>query len=130
MTRRFLPGLELAELFHRQVVAPILDAALQGVAYSAALIGYGSEVQGFDTVRSTDHAWGPRLQVFLAGEDVRARVRLLEADLDRRLPTRFLGCPVRFSFPDGAPARHWVHVHDLRPGIPMTCGVMCWPAST
>lgn len=114
MTRSFLPGLELAELFYRQVVAPILDTALRGVAYSAALIGYGSEVQGFDTVRSIDHAWGPRLQVFLAVEDFQARAQRLEADLDRRLPARFRGYPVRFSFPDGAPVRHWVHVNDLR----------------
>lgn len=114
MTRHFLPGLELAQLFYRQVVAPILDTALHGVEYSAALIGYGSEVQGFDTVRSTDHAWGPRLQVFLSGEDFQARAQHLEAELDRQLPAQFRGYPVRFSFPDGTPARHWVHVNDLR----------------
>ena len=112
--RHFLPGLELAQLFYRQIVAPILDTALQDVPYSAALIGYGSEVQGFDTARSTDHAWGPRLQVFLAGEDFQARAGDLEAELDRRLPVRFRGYPVRFPFPDGTPARHWVHVNDLR----------------
>ncbi|MEU8034871.1 hypothetical protein AB0C13_41285, partial [Streptomyces sp. NPDC049099] len=59
--------------------------------YSAALIGYGSQVQGFDTVRSTDHAWGPRVQIFLADEDFQALALQLEADLDRQLPTQFHG---------------------------------------
>ncbi|MFJ9541433.1 hypothetical protein ACIRPX_29800 [Streptomyces sp. NPDC101225] len=65
MPRRVLPGLELAQPFCLQVVAPVLDTALRGMPYSAAPIGCGSEVQGFDTVRSTDHAWGPRVQVSL-----------------------------------------------------------------
>lgn len=69
MTRSFLPGLELSQQFYTDVVAPILEKALAGVPYSAALIGWGSEVQGFDTVRSTDHAWGPRMQLFLSSED-------------------------------------------------------------
>jgi hypothetical protein len=110
----FLPGLELARLFYTEVVAPAVATLLPGMPYSAALLGWGSEVQGFDTVRSTDHAWGPRLQVFLGGEDFRAHADELDAGLDRELPVQFRGYPVRFSFPDGAPARHWVHVSDLR----------------
>ncbi|WUW19241.1 DUF4037 domain-containing protein [Streptomyces sp. NBC_01465] len=114
MTRVFLPGLELARLFHTEVVAPILNTALGKVSYSAALIGWGSEVQGFDTVRSTDHAWGPRLQVFLSSRDFRAHADELDALLARELPQSFRGYPVRFPFPDNAPARHWVHVNDLQ----------------
>jgi uncharacterized protein DUF4037 len=113
VTRPFLPGLELAELFHTEVVAPIVEEALAGVPYSAALIGWGSEVQGFDTRRSTDHAWGPRLQVFLNGDDFRTRADDLDALLDRELPAEFRGYPVRFAFPSDAPARHWVQVTDL-----------------
>ena len=100
-------------MFYAEVVAPILQKALVGVPYSAALIGWGSEVQGFDTPRSTDHAWGPRMQVFLGTEDFRARADDLDALLDRELPADFHGYPVRFSFPSDAPARHWVHVLDL-----------------
>jgi hypothetical protein len=70
-------------------------------------------VQGFDTVRSTDHSWGPRLQIFLGGEDFLARGADLDALLDRELPAEFRGYPVRFAFPSDAPARHWVHVEDL-----------------
>lgn len=110
----FLPGLVLAEMFYAEVVAPILEKALAGVPYSAALIGWGSEVQGFDTLRSTDHSWGPRMQVFLGAEDFRERAGALDALLDRELPVEFRGYPVRFAFPADAPARHWVHVLDLQ----------------
>ena len=98
VTRSFLPGLELSQLFYAEVVAPILEKALGGVPYSAALIGWGSEVQGFDTVRSTDHAWGPRMQLFLSSDDFLARVDDLDALLDRELPVEFRGYPVRFAF--------------------------------
>ena len=113
MARAFLPGIDLARQFYTEVVAPLLDTALNGAPYSAALLGYGSEVQGFDTERSTDHAWGPRLQVFLAGEDFHAHAAPLDAFLDRELPDEFRGYPVRFSFPHDAPPRHWVHVENV-----------------
>jgi len=65
----FVPGLRLAGGFHAAVVRPLLDQAFPGLRYAAALIGAGSEVLGFDTDRSTDHDWGPRLQLFLGEED-------------------------------------------------------------
>jgi hypothetical protein len=114
VTRPFLPGLELAELFYAEVVAPIVSDVLARVPYSAALIGWGSEVQGFDTQRSTDHAWGPRMQLFLGRDDLLARANDLDAVLDHELPAEFRGYPVRFAFPSDAPARHWVQVTDLR----------------
>jgi uncharacterized protein DUF4037 len=114
VTRVFLPGLELARLFYDEVVAPILATALPGVPYSAALIGTGSEVQGFDTARSTDHGWGPRLRVFLDTEDCHAHAPRWDALLDRELPARFRGYPVRFAVPDDTPVRHQVRVDDLR----------------
>lgn len=109
-----MPGLELAGLFYREVVGPILAKTLAGMPYSAALLGWGSEVQGFDTVRSTDHSWGPRLQVFLNGKDFRDRAAELDALLDRELPVEFRGYPVRFALPENTPPRHWVQVTDLR----------------
>ncbi len=112
MSRTFLPGLELARRFYTEVVAALLSAALSDVPYSAALIGWGSDVQGFDTERSTDHAWGPRFQVFLASEDYDACATRLETFLDRELPEEFLGYPVRFSYPHGTAPRPWVHVEN------------------
>ena len=66
VTAEFIPGLALSRLFYTEQVRPLLDASFPGLAHTAALIGSGSDVLGFDTPRSTDHDWGPRLQLFLA----------------------------------------------------------------
>ncbi len=42
----FLPGVDLARLFYTEVVGPLLETECPGLAYSAALIGWGSEVLG------------------------------------------------------------------------------------
>ncbi len=55
--------------FYAEAVRPLLDQEFPGLRYAAALLGPGSEVLGFDTERSTDHDWGPRLQVFLGADD-------------------------------------------------------------
>ncbi|MEV4108316.1 DUF4037 domain-containing protein [Nonomuraea sp. NPDC049695] len=65
-----------------------------GVAHSAALIGPGSEVLEFDTARSADHDWGPRVLVFVAAESV-AEVR---AKVAAGLPERFCGFPTVFGY--------------------------------
>src|SRR5437667_257304 len=57
----FIPGLELAGRFYDEAVRPILDRDFPGIAHSAALIGPGSEVLGFDTPMSRDHHWAPRV---------------------------------------------------------------------
>jgi hypothetical protein len=62
----FVPGLELARTFYDEVLSGIIGP----IPHSAALLGEGSEVLGFDTPRSTDHAWGPRAQIFVAADAV------------------------------------------------------------
>ncbi len=108
----FIPGLELSRRFFAEVVAPLIQSARPELAYSAALLGWGSDVQGFDTERSTDHAWGPRLQIFLSAQDHQAHAASLDALFAAELPAEFRGYPVRFAFPHGTPERHWVHVHE------------------
>ncbi|MGW3959745.1 DUF4037 domain-containing protein [Amycolatopsis sp. NPDC005003] len=87
----FVPGIELSERFHAEAVRPILRRELPRLRYTAALVGYGSEVLGFDSPRSTDHNWGPRLLLFAGsgGE----RIHRLLAD---HLPRTFLGYPTHF----------------------------------
>src|SRR5687767_12961408 len=51
----FIPGLRLSELFFQQEVRPILDKHFPPLRYSAALIGWGSEVLGVDTPLSRDY---------------------------------------------------------------------------
>ena len=84
----FIPGLDLARLFYTEAVRPLLDQECPGLAHSAALIGSGSEVLGFDSLRSTDHNWGPRLQIFLPDDLLDQAEGCLPADDGKRLPGR------------------------------------------
>jgi hypothetical protein len=112
----FVPGIELSRRYWREVVAPIVDAVLPGAPRAAALIGNGSDVLGFDTERSTDHGWGPRVFVFLDDDaDLgTGRQELLAASVDERLPDTFAGYPTRFAARDDAPARHQVAFTTVR----------------
>lgn len=135
MNSTFLPGLELSRLFYEQIVRPILAAHARDLfdsdrlLYSAALIGPGSEVLGFDTPQSTDHDWGPRLQIFVQAQacasacDEILKKRLAET-LHRELPQSFLGYPCFYTrnqagaaSPTGAGSGqpfHRVTVHTVR----------------
>lgn len=101
----FVPGAALSRAFYRDAVRPLLA----GQPHAAALLGWGSDVLGYDTERSTDHGWGPRLLVLLpeAGQE-----REWTARLEERLPERFGGWPVRYGW-DDVPPQHWVGVTTL-----------------
>ncbi|MDQ1602545.1 MAG: hypothetical protein QOE01_390 [Actinomycetota bacterium] len=68
----FISGLELSRRHYQEAVRPVLDAAFPGLPHSAALIGRGSEVLGFDDEMSRDHDSQPRVLLFLREAD-RAR---------------------------------------------------------
>lgn len=115
MAPDFVPGLPLAREFYAACVRPLLRSQFPGLAYAAALLGPGSEVLGFDSQRSTDHDWGPRLQVFLGDVDAVRSAAPVTAMLASRLPATFRGYPVAFPVtrePDGI-ARHQVQVTGL-----------------
>ena len=78
------------------MVRPLLDEAFPGLRHSAARLGEGSEVLGFDTDRSTDHDWGPRLQIFLADGDAGRLPGAIAAMLAERLPAAFGGYPTAY----------------------------------
>ena len=90
-------GLDLGESFFREAAKPILDARFPGLAYSAALIGWSSEVLGYDDLRSTDHNWGPRFQLFLSAEDYGRYADPISAALSEDLPLEFRGYPTNFG---------------------------------
>jgi hypothetical protein len=100
----FLPGLELSRAYYGEVVAPLLG----DTPHAATRLGWGSDVLGLDTERSTDHGWGPRLEVFVE-EDATERVRLL---VDESLPEKFRGWPTRFGW-DDVPVSHHVTIDTL-----------------
>ncbi|SDG74372.1 protein of unknown function [Sinosporangium album] len=99
MMSNFVQGIDLSRAFYGEVVRPLLP----GVRHSAALIGPGSEVLLFDSPRSTDHDWGPRVLVFtepeLAGE--------VAAAVEAGLPESFQGFATLIG------GRHGVVVTDL-----------------
>lgn len=93
----FIHGLELSRRFYREAVLPILETEFPGLPHAAARLGSGSEVLGFDTARSADHEWGPRLQLFLAPDDVAQHRERLVSELAYQLPKTFLGWPTHFE---------------------------------
>ena len=98
----FIPGLDLNEQFYHDIVRPLLATHFPKLRHSAALIGYGSDVLGYDTELSTDHNWGPRLQLFLTPADHAAQRVAVDQMLRRTLPHTFHGYAVNFSEPDMA----------------------------
>jgi hypothetical protein len=67
-----MPGLELSRIFYEEAVAPIISAHFGQLRYAAGRLSSGSDVLGFDTARSMDHWWGPRVEIFLRSEDFTA----------------------------------------------------------
>jgi hypothetical protein len=89
----FISGQELSRSFYEAGVRPILDALFPGVRHSAALLGRGSEVLGFDDEMSTDHDWKPRVLLFLREEDHARLGEAIRETLIQQLPPRFRDQP-------------------------------------
>ncbi len=101
----FIPGLELSRLFFAEAVLPLLQEHFPTLTYSAALIGSGSEVLGYDTPISTDHHWGPRLMLFLAPQDYDQLHDAIIERLSAHLPYTFRGYSTNFGEPDNIGVR-------------------------
>lgn len=93
----FMPGLELSALLFRTAIEPLLAHHAPGLPYAAGLIGAGSEVIGFDTERSTDHDWGPRLMLFLAPQDLPVWQARLHDLFRHELPPTVAGYSTNFA---------------------------------
>ncbi len=114
----FVPGLQLSHAFYTEAVRPLLT----DIRHTAARIGTGSEVLGFDTPRSADHEWGPRLEVFLSPADA-GRIAELDQRLAERLPRTFHGWSTHFEIVEGdnvgtmaltdGPVRHRIGIATL-----------------
>jgi hypothetical protein len=97
--QKFIKGLELNRSFYKEIVAPLLKEHFPDLKYSASLIGYGSDVLGYDTERSMDHNWGPRMQIFLSEADFKEMKGPVDSCLKWNLPFTFKGFPVNFTKP-------------------------------
>ena len=100
-------GLELSRGLYVEAVRPILERRFPGLEHAAALLGSGSEVLGFDDETSTDHHWGPRLQLFV--RDLAPANQIYDA-LANELPVEFAGYPTNFGPPQEDGSRHLVRV--------------------
>ncbi|MGW6201180.1 DUF4037 domain-containing protein [Kribbella sp. NPDC055110] len=85
----YVSGLDLSRRFYDQAVRPILASDFADLRHSAALIGRGSEVLGFDDEMSTDHNCEARVVLFLDVEDHDAYGAALDDALSKSLPTTF-----------------------------------------
>jgi hypothetical protein len=115
---QFIHGLELNNGFYHDIVKPLLNKAYPRLPYSASLLGYGSDVMGFDTETSMDHNWGPRMQIFIDDHDL---IPQLDAYFSLELPFQYKGFSVNFTDPrydktqsmeltDKKPIRHLIEI--------------------
>jgi hypothetical protein len=120
----FMPGLALSRIFYDEAVRPILDRHFAGMVHSAGRLYAGSDVLGFDTPRSMDHDWGPKVTLFLAEvEYTPERAERIRQILGEELPLTVRGFPTHFEYSgatglmrqtDARPIRHGVTVVTAR----------------
>ena len=101
----FVPGLDLSAALYAEG-APILQRHFPHLKYAAARLGRGSDVLGFDDARSTDHYWGPLLELFVAHEDLQQYAKQIHVVLANELPFEVLGHPTHFRPFEGSEAHH------------------------
>ena len=90
----FIKGLELNKGFYTDIVKPLLDKKYPNLTYTAALLGYGSDVLNLDTETSIDHNWWPRLQLFANDKN---SIPELNNYFSFELPFLYKNFPVNFS---------------------------------
>lgn len=118
----FVPGAELARLLYQTGVRQVLDRHFPRLPHSAGLVGRGSEVLGFDTERSADHHWGPRLTLFLRPDDARVHGAEIDRALAYELPLTIAGYPTHFDppGPDGSRMMRRVTQHPIAHRVEVT----------
>ncbi|WP_291578981.1 DUF4037 domain-containing protein [Clostridium sp. UBA6640] len=121
----FIPGLELNKGFYFDIVKPLLDKKFSNVKYSAALMGHCSDVLGFDDYKSTDHVWGPRLQIFLEENNFNEIKRELDDFFKYNLPSQYRGFPTNYKaiegwfnnaymqFKESYPINHFIEIETV-----------------
>lgn len=94
----FISARALSQGFHDEIIRPLLT----NIPYAAGLLGWGSDVLGYDTARSMDHGWGPRLHIFVDAHEVGR----ITQTIDEALPAQYQGHAVRFGWDTQAPIHH------------------------
>jgi hypothetical protein len=92
MEDSLMHGIELCRRFYVEIVEPLMKN-FSSTEHSAALIGPGSEVLGYDTEMSRDHDWSPRVYLFLNEPDLGLSENIREL-FEERVPQSFYGFPI------------------------------------
>ena len=95
----FIKGRDLCRDFFFEIAKPILDQHFPKLKYTAGLLGYGSDILGYDDAVSTDHMWGPRFYLFLDQRGISLKKDILHV-FSNNLPYTYKGYSVHFSEPD------------------------------
>jgi hypothetical protein len=113
-----IQGLELSRRYYAEVVGPWLAREFPTVRHAAALLGYGSELIGFDDEMSRDHDFGARVQLFVSEADFDGCAETLVSRFADIAPASFLGAPTVGSDRHRADAsgddRHGLQVWTVR----------------
>lgn len=112
----FMPGLQLSSLFYKEAVAPIMAQRFAGLSHAAARLDTGSEVLGFDTPRSMDHSWGPRVTIFLRTEDYSQELAdEIRKTMSEELPFDVHGFPTHMEEVDRSTGSVFMQLKTQRP---------------
>ncbi len=103
--RDFVSGLVLNKSFYQEIIRDLLVNHFPQINYSAGLIGYGSDVLGYDTSVSVDHEWGPRMLLFLSKRDYQEHADEIDQMFRNNLPSSFQGYSTNFSAKSGGVQR-------------------------
>lgn len=115
-----IKGLDLCEGFFNECAKPIIEKHFPNLQYSAGLIGYGSDVLGYDDDVSRDHMWGPRFYMFLSETDIDKKDEIFN-EFAKNLPYEYMGYSVNFTEPDpndcGVQHPQFIHSGNVNPLI-------------
>ncbi len=112
----FIPGLDLSRILFTEAVEPLLAERAHGLPCAAGLFGVGSDVLGYDTARSMDHDWGPRLILMLDESDWDEWAPRLDGLFRQSLPRSVAGFPTGTAEFDTEPGtRHMTPIGDGEP---------------
>lgn len=99
-----MQGIELSRRFYTDIVRPWLAETAPDLRHTAALIGSGSELLGFDDETSRDHNWGPRVQIILSRDNFDVYAQRLVTEFSSAAPASFLGEPIAWRSRPNPPA--------------------------
>ncbi|HXQ12202.1 MAG TPA: DUF4037 domain-containing protein [Caulobacteraceae bacterium] len=112
-----MQGIELSRRFYQELVRPWLANAAPGLPHAAALLGYGSELLGFDDAMSQDHNWGPRVHLFVDEPVFESDADAMVAAFAEAAPDAFLGHPIGMANQPHAAAHRQAGRADVRHGL-------------